>query len=376
MKIGNHKLITSYLDNIKYIRPKCKCCNGDIFYDNTILSISNKGINFLGKSYKTQKKIGDTTYTLKVCQSCLLKKFPDIKNLGRTFNVMSPQTQFAFDIPNSVYEKSRKKYAMTLDHMIEKYGEEIGNKRWKEYCEKQALTNTFEYKQKVYGWDKSQFDEYNKSRAVTKSNLIKRHGKKEGLRKWEEYCEKQSITKSWDYMIEKYGEARAREINKQKIICKENFIRKYGEYDGSLKWLSWLKNNNTYSMISQDCFKELDKYFTNYITQYQLKGGEKQIPTSKFNCLLDYYIPELNVCIEFNGGCFHGDSRLYNDDECCNPYFPNITAKELRERDCIRYDTLLKEYGIKTYVIWELDYKNGINLEEFANNIIKENMVV
>ena len=373
MKINDKKLFEEILNQYYPTRPKCKCCGMDIIYDDTTLSLYKNKCSIFGKSFKNIKVVNNVAYNLKVCQKCLLEKYPSIKNLSRTFNVMSPQTQFAFDIPDEIYKESRKKYAMTLEHMIEKYGEEIGNQKWKEYCEKQSVTNTFEYKRDVYGWTREQFDEYNNSRAVTKSNLIKRYGEEIGNQKWKEYCEKQSITKSWDYMVEKYGEEKAREINRQKIICKDNFVRKYGENEGYLKWISWLDNSTNYSKISQTCFKELDKYFQNYSTQYQLKGGEKQISTSKFNCLLDYYIQELNVCVEFNGGCFHGDSRLYEDDDCCNPYYPNITAKELREKDQIRYDTLLNECGIKTYVIWELDYKNGMNLEEFASRIIKEN---
>jgi hypothetical protein len=285
---------------------------------------------------------------------------------------MSLQTKFAFEIPDELYSNARSKYAMTLNHMIEKYGEVEGKRIWKEYCEKQALTNTFEYKKEHYGWTKDQFVEYNKSRAVTLKNLIKRHGEVEGKRIWKEYCEKQMTTKSWDYMVEKYGEEKAREINKRKVVCKDNFIRKYGEVEGLNKWFEWLDGRKLYSDISQRCFKELDEHFSKYTTQYQIKNGEKYVSTSKMNCLLDYYIQELNVCIEFNGGCFHGDSRLFEDHEYCNPYDKSKTAKEIRESDNERYEILFKEYGIKTYVIWELDYKNGMDLKKFANDILKD----
>lgn len=99
---------------------------------------------------------------------------------------MSEITKFAFNIPDDVYKASRSKYAITKDAMIAKYGEQGGTKKWNEYCKKQALTNTFEYKHQKYDWTKEQFDEYNKSRAVTKENLIRRHCKDKGMIIWNE----------------------------------------------------------------------------------------------------------------------------------------------------------------------------------------------
>ena len=90
--------------------------------------------------------------------------------------------------------------------MVKKYGEEKGLEKWNSYCQKQAITNTFEYKQEKYGWTKEQFDEFNKNRAVTLELCIERHGEKEGKKLWEEYCERQCYTTSLEYMINEYGE--------------------------------------------------------------------------------------------------------------------------------------------------------------------------
>lgn len=49
--------------------------------------------------------------------------------------------------------------------MIKRYGETKGLERWKLYCDRQAETNTFEYKNFRYGMTLDEFDEYNKSRT-------------------------------------------------------------------------------------------------------------------------------------------------------------------------------------------------------------------
>lgn len=368
--------IMKLLEQENPTRHKCKICGNDIIYSDTNVYISSrkdKHIIIKGHSYKSTKIVNDVEYKLCVCEKCLKHKFPIIKNLSRTFNIMSDITKFAFSIPDDVFKNARNKYALSENKMIEKYGEIEGKLKWENYCKIQAETNTFEYKNKKYGMTKSEFDEFNKSRSITKNNLIKKYGEKDGLIKWGEYIEKQKHTKSWEYMVEKFGEEKAREINKRKSLSKENFILKYGEKEGLIKWEAFVADHRkSFSKVSQKLFNELDEIVgKKYFTKYAIKNDEAifYLDSIHSNCSLDYYIPELKICIEFNGGCFHGDPRLFKDDEYCNPHV-KLTAKELREKDKIRYNLLEKEYGIKTYVIWELDYKNGINLFDFCKNTL------
>ena len=223
---------TRTLDFLIIERPKCKCCGEDIIYDNTDITNHNGNLKIKGKSYQTIKIVDGITYTLKVCQKCLLERYPDIKNLSRIFNVMGEPTKFAFEIPDDVYYDKRNNYAMTKEKMIDKYGEEEGNKKWEKYCKRQSETNTFEYKQKIYGWTEEEFKKYNKSRAVTLKNLIKKYGEEEGNKRWNDYIEQQKLTKSLEYMVEKFGIEKARQINKSKALTLENFINRLGEEKG------------------------------------------------------------------------------------------------------------------------------------------------
>ena len=106
-----------------------------------------------------------------------------------------------------------KNRAVTLSNLIKKYGAVDVKHRWEQYCKKQAETNTFEYKKRKYGWTKDQFNEYNQSRATTEKNFIIRHGNDEGKRRWKEYCDLQSyVGSSEQYFIDLLGE----EVGKEK----------------------------------------------------------------------------------------------------------------------------------------------------------------
>ena len=321
----------------------CRICGNNVKYD---------------KPKKSNKIVLGKKYTLCVCQECLLKQFPNIKNLSRIFNTNNDVTCYAFDIPLEEAKKSNKKYSWTKEKAIEKYGEEIGLKMWDDYVNKQAKTNTYEYKKEKYGWSKEQFDDYNKSRAVTLDNLIKRHGKDLGEKMWDDYILRQSETKSLKWMIKKYGEEKATEINSQKSLTLENFIRKYGEEEGLLRWEEFsIKRYNPYSQISQTLFNMLDEHISQkYTTYYATKNdGEWFVRGRKQVYYLDYFIKELNICIEFNGNAWHGNPKLFKPGDHCHPIYKELTARDLQNKDKERIKEL-KDKGITTHVIWEADF--------------------
>ena len=56
--------------------------------------------------------------------------------------------------------------------------------------------------------------------------MINRYGQEVGNEKWKTYCYLQSYTKSLPYMIDKYGEDRAKEINSSKALTISTFCKK------------------------------------------------------------------------------------------------------------------------------------------------------
>ena len=354
------------------IPDKCIDCGDYIIYPNTNVSLNKDGkLIVKGTSWRSQKIVNEKIYKLKICWKCLKKKFPKLFRLAS--NVMCEPTKYAYQIQDDDYISFRKKYAMSLSNMITKYGEELGKKKWEEYCERQAYTNTFEYKQKIYGWTREDFDNYNKKRAVTYENLIERHGEELGKKKWEEYVSIQQKTKSRDWMIEQYGVEKTNEINRSKIHNLENFIKRYGEELGKKKWEEYCENRSKpFSKAAYSLFKKFDKYLPKGLTSKHSENehfvqGENQL------YFLDYFIPELNICIEFNGDAWHGNPNIYLEEDRCHPIDKTITAKELQDKDKRRYDFLQNKYGIKTYIIWENESKK-INAKHYIYDIINSNI--
>lgn len=349
---------------------KCKECSDVVYHQSSFFRISKQNIIYIEKkSHRLFKKIYDKEYYLVVCEDCLKKKFPEYRN--RIFNTMNHITKYAFDIPDDIYEKWKKEnIGVTLHRLISLYGDNDGKKRWDKYCKRQSETNKFEYKKYKYGWNKEDFESYNKSRSVTLSNLIKKHGENKGLKIWQDYIEKQILTKSKEYFINKYGEDKWNELNKKKAQTLENFIKRYGDKRAFEKFDDYMRMRISFpaSKSSQIYFKTLDnvlgKKYTTYFYEKNGKEFGKLLSTGRY-VYLDYYIKELNLDIEFNGDIFHANPNIFKSDDKPNP-FNNETANEIWEKDEEKIKLLEREHNIKTITIWE---SNLPNLDEILKII-------
>ena len=72
-----------------------------------------------------------------------------------------------FDLETAIIKKAeyQSNRAITLENMIRKYGDVEGEVKWYQYKEKQAYSNTFEYKRDKHGWDIEKYESYNKKRG-------------------------------------------------------------------------------------------------------------------------------------------------------------------------------------------------------------------
>lgn len=352
--------------------PKCINCNKDIMYYDTFIK---DGILKYGKSALSKKG----NFKLVICEHCLTEKYPSYqhRNKSRVFNRMCEETKYAFNIPDDVYEKEKNKFIVrSLNNFIEKYGEEEGTIRWESYKNKQSITNTFKYKKEKYNMSEEDFDMYNKSRSATLNNFIKRHGEEDGKIKWEEYKNMQKITKSKDYMISKYGEEKTNLINKSKANTLKNYIQKYGEEEGTIRYDTYILNSKSYfSKISQSFFNSIDSILsTKFTTYYASKNIEYGVKLKDTYIKLDYFILELNLCIEFNGTMFHADPRIYLPNDIPSPY-SNLSAAEVQKKDAERYTELKKCRDINTIIMWEIDYnEKTFSPEMYIKNILKINI--
>ena len=149
-------------------------------------------------------------------------------SLGKSSGLAKMISIYGEKVGTEKSDENNAKKANTQESMVKKYGDKEGNIKWKNYCEKQAFSNTFEYKREKHGMSREEFDEFNSSRSSTLDNFIKRHGEKDGSMRWKEYCDRQAYTNTKEYLGERYEE-----INKKKAITLHNMIVLYGEELGT-----------------------------------------------------------------------------------------------------------------------------------------------
>lgn len=328
---------------------------------NTILS--DDFYNYLENILITTNKVGKQDI-FGLCENFLIPY--------ATYNVINDYNYFI----NRYYEFCKLGRGVTITKLKLKYGDNEGEVRWKAYCKKQSETNSLEYKSAKYGMTESEFTEYNLSRAVTKENLIKRHGEKLGIEKWNTYVARQSYAGcKIEYFIEKYGEIdgikKYNDVNKQKAQSLDNFIKKYGETIGKEKWKSYIENKKK-SVIAQSLFLELYKnlldsdknscYFYDINNELKIINGNK---SKKY----DFSIISKKFIIEFNGDVYHANP-IYNKADDIVKYAPKslITASEIWKRDEQKIK-FAEDAGYKVLVVWESEYKE--NKEKVINDLLE-----
>jgi hypothetical protein len=169
------------------------------------------------------------------------------------------------------------------------------------------------------------------SSTVSLPTLIRKHGEVIGTEMYNAHCAKMKEVNSIDGYIERHGEELGRQM-----------------------WFSKFKNRHC-SNKACDFFSQLieninycGKIYTalNKLGEY----GVQNVDTKTYY-FYDFVIPELNICIEFNGDYWHAnpakyDAQFYNSQ--CEMY-----AHELWENDRIKLECIQKLRGFETYVVWE-----------------------
>lgn len=328
--------------------------------------LSKLGLSNL-KAYK--HKIGQKIDIVKL-EEDFLRYYPEQKNICSCGNTISFKTTILgmFNKNKETYigyqiacDKCNK-YGVTKDKMILKYGLEEGTKRWSNYCNRQSVTNTFEYKSEKYGWTKEEFHAYNLTRTVTLDNQIKAYGEEEGTKRYKEYVEKQRYSGcSLEYFQEKYGledgKLKYEKINKSKAQTLEAFIKRYGVENGTSMYDTYRQKSlvKFASKVSQELFDSILKQIENNGHIYYSKLNKEFFlhdQETKTSYFYDYVDTIRKKVIEFNGICFHAKSE---DDVNFKNHFLDITAKEIFEKD-LKKKRLIENRGYKMLYVWEDDY--------------------
>lgn len=397
------------IDALIQQRGKCKCCgktlldfgdikdlycsttrNGDIVYSTRIEENNKTKYKTYDENKDNQwilygKTINGKTYYRNTCWECYEKalyKNVDVKRKARknawyrsiVKNGFTPPPRFVspnetfkylFDVPEDELDKARAKLATaSKKYWVDKLGEEAGEKRYNQLAERQAYTASTEYFVKEKGMTAAEAKEFHRNRACTIENFISRYGEEEGKKRWKSYCDQEAYSgNKLEYFIEKYGENKGRQVYldvcDKKMITKENFIRKYGEEEGLIRW-----NNNitfrSFSFISQELFEKLDNSdaVLKSNSKYSAKNRELRIIINNSEVTRNYYADYafFNKIIEFNGDVWHANPKKYKSTDF-------VPIKEMRAEEIWDYDKKkierIENLGYKVKVVWESDYKDN-----------------
>nr|DAV25035.1 MAG TPA: DNA mismatch endonuclease [Caudoviricetes sp.] len=259
---------------------------------------------------------------------------------------------------------------ITREKMLLRYGDIVGEYKWKSYCNKQRECGcSLKYFIEKYGEEQGtkKYNDVSKSKAVTLEKSIERHGEEAGKKLFEDYCKKQAYSgNSLGYFIEKYGEEQGtneyKRVCEQKKLNKQNFIRKYGEVEGNVRFEQWKSKINNrpkfaYSQNSQQLFWKIFDLLDDNLKNdclFEEHGGEYMVSVDDNIFFIDFAIPSLKYAIEFYGNYYHANPKIYKKDY----YFKNLhfTSENIWEKDAIRLDKI-KSTNIfnDIIIIWESD---------------------
>lgn len=275
------------------------------------------------------------------------------------------------------------KHGTQLKRLILLYGKEEGKRRFEEFAKKRVYINSFEYKNKYRGWTREQYDEYNKNRAPSLENMLKRYGKRNGKKKWEEFCKKEQYAGvSLQFFKDKYGEEEGQlkylEVNKKKRLIPDNFIRKWGEEEGLKRYKKFYDKKIFSSNMADDLFdkiynklpKELQEH-----THYNRLNKEfgKYDPIHQKYYMYDFTISNIGFCIEFNGDYWHANPSIYKPNEIIRLKGGDKLVSEIWEKDKNKKD-LIESFGYKVYYVWESDYND--NPDEIERKLLNEIRII
>lgn len=351
---------------------KCIVTGQHIHYPNTRLVFSKDGnVVFHGSSPMSKKLVNDKEYSICVGYEGMLLTFGDSyaeKNLSKQFNTLNEYSRFAFQIDDTDFTTAKETgfgAGVSLSTLIKRHGETEGNKKWDLYKAKQAHTNTFDYKQLKHGWGQDEFDSYNRSRAVTLGNLVKKHGEAKGILKYESYCDRQRETSTIEYLTSKFGDERTREILDARGRRISYFEKKFGNtaIDEFTKYKDSLRSTLYFSKVSIEFFETI--IALNELTQYEMYYADNEYGIMYTDDLgnhsyyrYDFTIPSLKLIIEFNGDNWHANPKIYENDATPNPFNLNLTASDIWEHDK-KKRLAAESRGFTMFYVWESEYKTN-----------------
>lgn len=310
-----------------------KCLSG-----NTEITINDNGLiqrlrikDFFINTYNHEYK-GDISMIKNNRMDMFVKKYGKIEGEKRYNQWVSKQKISHTGVTTN-----------TLSDFTKRHGNNIGTIKYNEYINKLKKSNkninSLEYYENKYGIAEGTilYNEKNKKISDPGRGTLEyfqnRYGIDEGILRYNQYIEKQKNSNSLNGYIKKYGEVDGNikwvERCERSSRCRtlEGFVLKYGKTEGLIRWQQkqerWMNSykKSNFSKISQKLFwllyeKIKSQYNEIYFAELNegckditSKNNEYILKTKKSYCRLDFFIKDINKCIEFDGDYWHGEKR-------------------------------------------------------------------
>lgn len=276
-------------------------------------------------------------------------------------------------------KRARDKIKGTLPFYIDKYGEKEGTSR---YLEKNSKLSIGAETLKRNGHSDDEIkairEQHAKKSLITLESLIEKYGEEEGSKRYDIRIEKskQTSKRRKEYwlnlgMTEEQAELEVK--NYQSTSTLEKYIMRYGEEDGYKKYKDVNYRKTRYAVTRDNSVSKLETMFFQElakITEMNLESGTTchvLCNDNKYCC--DYFHSENKKVIEIFGVFWHMKPSIYKNDDL-HP-MNNKTAQEIWDKDELKIKNL-QESGYEVLVIWEDDiYKDLYNQLDKAKHFLE-----
>jgi len=317
------------------------------------------------------------------------------KNINTSMSLENCIKRHGVENGESIYNQWREGVAGNKSNFIKRHGKIQGEKKFNEFslkssenlkkCQKLiSHTTRLSYWIEKCNGDIIEAKKLLKNRQQTSTldRYIKKYGKIEGAKKYQENNQKKRLT--LENFVNKYGDIKGPEKYYQwretikYVHTKECYIKKYGLDLGTQKYEKILEDKiNKHNYINKQSIIGLqfcDKLYNIFNKKFnKIYYGDKEYKFFIWEnnvkiAIVDFYIKDINTVVEFYGDFWHRNPIFYNDE----------ISKTIREKDENRIKSIQKKFGSKVIIIWENDYRNNKDLvildveqkiKEIANNL-------
>lgn len=157
-------------------------------------------------------------------------------------------------------------------------------------------------------------------------------------------------------MVTRYGAAFSPLCPLIESKRKKTMVEKYGR-ENFFSGINPVKLFNlpftSVSKVEKEFVDEVDKLLPGIETN-SYKTKQKKFNLNNSFGYIDYFVPSLNLAIEFFGDYFHSNPKIFDNT---HTIFTGRSGIDIRETDESRIKTIKEELKCEVFVVWEYDWR-------------------